>query len=205
MPTSDPTDEQAAREFKTTLREAVQSRERPPIELEWYESLLARIKASGRLLNLAATHSRVLFDHVRKEWNQAQTAEREREEQLNRAKAVPRDLKCLRSPDPGAWSGLGRRKQRCHAFNATGRAYTTRQRVSNPQDPTPVTPVPVFSVDRGTSPPLSVASTPSIPTRPPTPSGLREAAFGCVGLLASASGVNAYGHNTPHPMPRQPV
>ncbi|QRW10097.1 hypothetical protein RhiLY_09096 [Ceratobasidium sp. AG-Ba] len=53
--------------------------------------------------------------------------------------------------------------------------------------------------------PSSPLLAPDVPTRPPTPDGLREAAFSCIGLLASASGVNAYGHNTPCPMPIPPA
>ncbi|KAG8786206.1 hypothetical protein FRC12_016822 [Ceratobasidium sp. 428] len=51
----------------------------------------------------------------------------------------------------------------------------------------------------------STSSMPDMPTRPPIPEGLCKAAFGCVGLSASASGVNMYGHNSPYPMPPAPV
>ncbi|KAF8594510.1 hypothetical protein BDV93DRAFT_515732 [Ceratobasidium sp. AG-I] len=52
--------------------------------------------------------------------------------------------------------------------------------------------------------PPSAPATPEVVSCPPTPEGLHDAAFPCLGLLASASGVNGYGHNTPRPLPRQP-
>ncbi|KAG9079951.1 hypothetical protein FRC06_007263 [Ceratobasidium sp. 370] len=94
-----------------------------------------------------------------------------------------------------AWNGLGRRKKRCRTFESVGRAFNTRQRVAETTHTPKSAPVDVQALH---------TSLPAAPTRPPTPPGLREAVFSCVGLLASASGVNAYGHNTPCPMPPPP-
>ncbi|KAG9091649.1 hypothetical protein FS749_016371, partial [Ceratobasidium sp. UAMH 11750] len=115
---------------------------------------------------------------------------------LARAKTQPRNLECLRAPDPAAWNGLGRRKRRSRAFEEIGHAFNTRQRLAGIPPPVQSTPVDIQTLH--TSPP-------AVPSRPATPPGLREAVFGCVGLLASASGVNAYGHNTPYPMPPLPT
>ncbi|KAG8723844.1 hypothetical protein FRC09_001546 [Ceratobasidium sp. 395] len=57
------------------------------------------------------------------------------DERLAHAKTKPRDLDCLRAPDPAAWNGLGRRKKRCRNFEAIGRAYQTRQRPCEQLDP----------------------------------------------------------------------
>ncbi|QRV83910.1 hypothetical protein RhiJN_11926 [Ceratobasidium sp. AG-Ba] len=174
MPAADPADQEAARALESALRAAVQGRERSPVELQW---------------------------------NRAQEGERERKKRLTRAKALPRDIECLRAPDPKAWNGLGRRKNRCRTFEAIGRAYTARQRTSPtlPSSPTSQQPPVVTCLSVDVEPPSSpLLGMPDAPTRPPTPKGLREAAFSCVGLLASALGVNPYGHNTPCPMPPPP-
>ncbi|KAG8747477.1 hypothetical protein FRC12_014056 [Ceratobasidium sp. 428] len=92
----------------------------------------------------------------------------------------PRDLSCL-TGGGNAWAGIGRRKKRCRAFCAIGRAYVRHQSVSSPS------PAPVFTVD-----------TPSHPyPRPATPPGLRESLYSCVGLLPVANGPATYGLNTP--------
>ncbi|KAG9073644.1 hypothetical protein FS749_014838 [Ceratobasidium sp. UAMH 11750] len=196
MPAEDPADQQAARDFESSLREAVAQLERPPIELNWFSALPKRVRRSARLLKVAEADARVLLEHVRADWVKTRQAEREQAERLARAKALPRDLECLRAPDPAAWNGLGRRKKRCRAFEGVGRAFNTRQRAAGTTSPAQQTLVDIQTVQTS---PLTV------PDRPPTPPGLREAAFGCVGLLASASGVNAYGHNTPYPMPPLPT
>ncbi|QRW13996.1 hypothetical protein RhiLY_12995 [Ceratobasidium sp. AG-Ba] len=164
-----------------------------------------RIRRSRRLLDAAVAESLVLLEYVWADWERAQLAEQERKQRLVCAKALPRDLECLRAPDPKAWNGLGRRKNCCRTFEAIGRAYTAGQRHS-PPSPTPEQPpvVACLSVDVE-SPSSPLYGMPDAPTPPPTPEGLREAAFSCVGLLASASGVNAYGHNTPCPMPEPPA
>ncbi|KAG9127561.1 hypothetical protein FRC07_012306 [Ceratobasidium sp. 392] len=192
MPAEDPSDQQAARTIEFALREAVTRPKRLPIELEWFAALPKRIRRSGRLLEAALAKSHVLLDHVRAAWTKACTANREQ---------------CLRAPDPAAWNGLGRRKNRCRAFDAVGRAFTTGQRLSQPEVPGEPRTVPLLSVERVPSPAPSPSPppTPDIPTRPSTPEGLREAAFGCVGLLASASGVNAYGHKHPRYAPPYPT
>ncbi|QRV75352.1 hypothetical protein RhiJN_03367 [Ceratobasidium sp. AG-Ba] len=207
MPAADPADQEAARALESALRAAVQGRERSPVELRWLMALPKRIRRSGRLLDAAVAESLVLLEHIRAEWNRAQEGEREREKRLTRAKALPRDIECLRAPDPKAWNGLGRRKNRCRTFEAIGRAYTARQRTSPtlPSLPTSQQPPVVACLSVDVEPPSSpLLGMPDAPTRPPTPEGLREAAFSCVGLLASASGVNPYGHNTPCPMPPPP-
>ncbi|KAG8794301.1 hypothetical protein FRC12_024962 [Ceratobasidium sp. 428] len=92
----------------------------------------------------------------------------------------PRDLSCL-TGGGNAWAGIGRRKKRCRAFCAIGRAYVRHQSISSPS------PAPVFAVD-----------TPPHPyTRPATPPGLRESLYNCVGLLPIANGPATYGLNTP--------
>ncbi|KAG8792734.1 hypothetical protein FRC12_005027 [Ceratobasidium sp. 428] len=204
MPATDPADQSAARELESALRATINRRERPPVELAWFLALPKRIRRSGQLLETAQAESRVLLEYVRADWVRTQQAERDREERLERAKALPRDLECLRAPEQPAWQGVGRRKQRCRRFNSIGRAFSLRSRLA-PSAPaaSPSNPVSLLSVDVEHSP--SPPSTPGMPTRPPTPEGLRDAAFSCVGLLASASGVNAYGSNTPCPMPPVPA
>ncbi|QRV80836.1 hypothetical protein RhiJN_08851 [Ceratobasidium sp. AG-Ba] len=207
MPAADPVDQEAARTLESALRAAVHRREQPPVELRWFLALPKRIRRSGRLLDAAVAESLVLLQYIRADWDQAQLAEQERKQRLARAKALLRDLECLRAPDPKAWNGLGRRKNRCRTFKAIGRAYTARQRTSPPLPSSPTSKQPpvvaCLSVDVE-SPSSPLLGMPDAPTRPPTPEGLREAAFSCVGLLASASGVNAYGQNTPRPMPAAP-
>ncbi|KAG9126001.1 hypothetical protein FRC07_005273 [Ceratobasidium sp. 392] len=161
MPAADPDDQLAARTLEAELRGAVARRERPPIELDWLSALPKRIRRSARLLEAAQAESRVLLDHVRANWNRARQAEKEREERLARAKALPRDLECLRAPDPTAWNGLGRRKRRCRAFDAIGHAFVTRQRVP---DAAPAPPVP-FST-RPTSVPTAPDPLPARATSP---------------------------------------
>ncbi|KAF8596060.1 hypothetical protein BDV93DRAFT_563714 [Ceratobasidium sp. AG-I] len=205
MPIDDLNDLHAARDLEQALQAAVQRKERPPIELEWLLALPERVRASAARVRGAQVHSRPLLEHVRSTWDAAQRVEREREDRLARAKAQPRDLECLRASDTGAWQGVGRRKQRCRRFTAIGRAFSLHDRLAHPL-PAPGVPagpavVPVLVVEREES--LSPPSTPEV-SRPATPEGLREAAFTCLGLLASASGVNGYGHNTPRPLPRQP-
>ncbi|QRW07927.1 hypothetical protein RhiLY_06926 [Ceratobasidium sp. AG-Ba] len=206
MPAADPADQEAARTLESALRAAVQRREWSPVELRWFMALPKRIRRSRRLLDAAVAESLVLLEYVRADWDRAELAEQERQQRLTRAKAMPRDIECLRAPDPKAWNGLRRRKNRCRTFDAIGRAYTARQRTSPtlPSLPSSEQPpvVACLSVD-ASSPSLPLLA-PDAPTRPPTPEGLREAAFSCVGLLASASGVNVYGQNTPRPMPAPP-
>ncbi|KAG8718859.1 hypothetical protein FRC08_004229 [Ceratobasidium sp. 394] len=195
MPAVDPEDQQATRAIETALWDAVNSHERPPIKLEWFMALPKCTRRSAELIVTAQAEAFVLLDHLRAAWTKARLAEQEWKEQLERARAQPRDLECLRAPDPVAWNGLGRRKKRCRSFEAVGRASNTRQRATSTIPPTQPAPVDVQALHQ---------SSVDVPTRPATPPGLREAAFSCVGLLASASGVNAYGHNSPYPMPPAP-
>ncbi|QRW09658.1 hypothetical protein RhiLY_08657 [Ceratobasidium sp. AG-Ba] len=111
MPAADPVNQEATRTLKSALRAAVHRRERPPVELRWFLALPKRIQRSGRLLDAAVAESLVLLQYIRADWDRAQLAEQEREQRLARAKALPRDLECLRAPDPKAWNGLGRRKK----------------------------------------------------------------------------------------------
>ncbi|KAG9125852.1 hypothetical protein FRC07_005944 [Ceratobasidium sp. 392] len=153
MPGADPNDQLAARRLEAELRAAVTRQERPQIELDWFSALPKRIRRSGQLLTAAQAEAKVLLEHVRASWSQTRRSEQEREEQLVRAKALPRDIKCLCAPDPAAWNGLGRRKRRCRAFDAIGHAFTTRQRASAPLPPPPVP----FSTR-----PTSVSTTPDL-------------------------------------------
>ncbi|KAG8697757.1 hypothetical protein FRC09_007655 [Ceratobasidium sp. 395] len=140
MPANDPADQQAARSLELTLREAVTRLDRPAIELEWFMALPKRVRRSAQLIEAAQTESRVLLEYIRSEWTRTRRIEQEREERLEQARAQPRDLSCLRAPDPAAWNGLGRRKKRCRAFEAIGRAYQTRQ---HPHKPVHIIPAPV--------------------------------------------------------------
>ncbi|KAG8732878.1 hypothetical protein FRC12_019050 [Ceratobasidium sp. 428] len=211
MPANDPADQQAARALESSLREAVNRLEQPPVELEWLMALPKRIRRSAQLIEAAQTESRVLLEHVRTEWTRARRIEQEREERLARARAQPRNLECLQPPEAQkAWHGVGRRKERCCRFDAIGRTYSLRNQLTQSQTTGATTnqasKATVLSVEADSPPSTpSVPSTPDVPTRPPTPEGLREAAFDCVGLLALASGINPYGRNSPYPMPPVPT
>ncbi|KAG9073862.1 hypothetical protein FRC06_011104, partial [Ceratobasidium sp. 370] len=102
MPAADPADQQAARAIESSLCEAVTRRERPPVELDWLLALPKRIRRSGKLLEAAQLESRVLLEHVRSAWTKAVSAELKQEARLARSRALPRDLECLRAPDPAA-------------------------------------------------------------------------------------------------------
>ncbi|KAG8774241.1 hypothetical protein FRC12_002096 [Ceratobasidium sp. 428] len=78
------------------------------------------------------------------------------------AQVQPRDLSCLRG-DGNAWGGIGRRKKRCRAFCAIGRAYVCRQSIALPA----LAAAPVFTLEHE----------PEIPPRPDTPPDLREAVW----------------------------
>ncbi|QRV92230.1 hypothetical protein RhiJN_20248 [Ceratobasidium sp. AG-Ba] len=187
MPAADPADQQAARTIESTLREAVQRGERPPVELSWFQALPKRIRRSGRLLETAQNEAQVLIDQLRTEWSRARRIEQERAERLAKAQSLPRNLECLRMPDTKAWNGLGRRKSRCRAFEGVGRAFLARQRLATPNP----APQPVESLE----------TVPNVaPTRPPTPPGLRAALYNTPGLLNSAMTKENYGCNSPIPV-----
>ncbi|KAG8709590.1 hypothetical protein FRC08_018252 [Ceratobasidium sp. 394] len=191
MPAVDPADQQAARVIESSLRETVARRERPPVELDWFLALPKRVRRSGKLVEAALADAQVLLEHVRTAWTKAASGEREREERLARAKAQPRDLECLRAPDPAAWNGLGRRKKRCRAFEVVGRAYNTRHRASAAA-PEPQSPF----VDLHLLHPASCY----VPKRPSTPPGLRDAVRNIPGLVEVARGpadATQYGFPTP--------
>ncbi|QRV95022.1 hypothetical protein RhiJN_23040 [Ceratobasidium sp. AG-Ba] len=187
MPAADPADQQAARVIESTLRDAVQRSERPPIELVWFLALPKRIRRSGRLLEAAQAEAKVLVDRLRADWDRERQCEQEREARLTKAKAMPRDLECLRAPDPKAWNGLGRRKTRCRKFEGIGRLYTARQRAATSILP----PQPVESLESESHLP---------PTRPPTPPGLRIAIYNTPELLSSVMTEENYGTNSPAPV-----
>ncbi|KAG8713697.1 hypothetical protein FRC09_018437 [Ceratobasidium sp. 395] len=198
MPATDPADQSAAREIESSLRAAVQRCEQPPIKL-----------ACGKLLETAQAESRVLLEHIRADWAQTQQADCECEERLTRAKTLPRNLDCLCAPDPKAWNGLGRRKKRCQTFEAVGRAFVSRQRVPEPvQLPRPIQSLdPVHSnptACRRTSCAVQTDADP-VPTRPPTPDGLRDAVRKSSLLVATASGPATYGLTTPEDCAPSPV
>ncbi|KAG9121023.1 hypothetical protein FRC07_003193 [Ceratobasidium sp. 392] len=159
MPAADPDDQLAARTLEAELRNAVARRERPQIEVDWFVALPKRIRRSARLLEAAQAEAKVLLDHVRAAWDRLERVEREREERLERAKAQPRSLECLRAPDAAAWNGLGRRKRRCRAFDAIGHAFATRRRVSDavPAPPIPFStrPTPVLAAPNPLPPPAT--------------------------------------------------
>ncbi|KAG8710058.1 hypothetical protein FRC08_017682 [Ceratobasidium sp. 394] len=188
MPAADPADQQAARDFEQSLRYDVFSGRAPQAKLDWFLALPKRVRRSRRLIDEALGPLKAAEERAKEELVRRQTDEFLRNLRLTALRQQPQDLSCLRS-DGAPWAGIGRRKKRCRAFRATGQAYVLHQTLATPSA------APVFTLDHA----------PDIPSRPATPPGLREAAFGCVGLLASASGVNAYGHNTPYPMPPLPT
>ncbi|KAG8683453.1 hypothetical protein FRC08_014276 [Ceratobasidium sp. 394] len=191
MPAVDPIDQKAARDIESSLREGVARRQRPQVELDWLLALPKRIRRSGKLLEAAQAEARVLLEHVRSAWTRATNAECEREERLARAKSQPRDLECLRAPDPAAWNGLGRRKRRCRAFDAVGRAYNIRHRPSDAIPGVPTSPTDVQCLH-----PLAFLA----PNRPPTPPGLRLSMLNAPGLLSKANGpANPADYGLPSP------
>ncbi|QRV79764.1 hypothetical protein RhiJN_07779 [Ceratobasidium sp. AG-Ba] len=142
-------------------------------------TLPKRIRRSAQLIEAAQAESRVLLEHVRAEWNRFRRLEQDCEARLSKAQAQPRDLECLRAPDPAAWHGLGRRKKRCRAFESTGRAYNTRQRLLESTPDTKPAPTDTF---------LLHATSCYIPKRPPTPPELRECIQNVPGLIYTANG-----------------
>ncbi|KAG8714246.1 hypothetical protein FRC08_012171 [Ceratobasidium sp. 394] len=197
MPAANPADQQAARAIEASLREAVTRCERPKVELDWLLALPKRIRRSGKLLEAAQMEARVLLDHVRAAWAKTAAADREREERLTRARALPRDLECLRAPDPTAWNGLGRRKKRCRAFEAVGRAYTTRKQHSPPVPAANSDPVDIFLLH-----PASCHR----PKRPLTPPGLRDEVRNIPNLIYAASGpANPADYGLPTPCTPSPA
>ncbi|KAG8700102.1 hypothetical protein FRC09_006174 [Ceratobasidium sp. 395] len=213
MPADDPADQNAARVSESSLRDTVNRLERPPIELEWFLALPKRVRRSAQLIRAAQTECQVLLEHVRSEWTRARNIERQREERLARTKCQPRDLECLRAPNPAAWNGLGRKKTRGRAFEAIGRAYTTRQQLAQPTAANDTAPAARFaSSDNPADAFLLHPSSCHVPKRPPTPPGLREAMYNVPRLLGQANGTDGcdYGCTTPReltppPSPPPPV
>ncbi|QRW07725.1 hypothetical protein RhiLY_06724 [Ceratobasidium sp. AG-Ba] len=197
MPTTDSTDQQAARTIEKTLRDAVDRKERPPIELQWFTALPKRVRRSAELIEAAQTECRVLLSHVRSEWSKMRQIELEREDRVRKAQAQPRNLEVLRAPEPTAWHGLGRRKKRSRAFESIGRAYNARQRLSesglamNPQ-----------SHDMFLLHPSSC----HVPKRSSTPPGLRDSVRNVPGLIYTANGpANAADYGLPTPASPDPI
>ncbi|QRV96411.1 hypothetical protein RhiJN_24429 [Ceratobasidium sp. AG-Ba] len=191
MPAHDPADQQAARTIKSSLRDAVTRAERPPIELEWFMALPKRVRRSASLIQAAQSDSKVLLDHVQSKWSKARRVEQERAERLNQACKQPRDIECLRAPDPAAWNGLGRRKKRCRTFETTGRAYNTRQKLVLTTSDAHPTPDDVH---------LLHPSSCHVPKRPATPVDLRDSVRNIPGLIYTANGPanpGDYGFPTP--------
>ncbi|QRW07203.1 Retrotransposable element Tf2 protein [Ceratobasidium sp. AG-Ba] len=170
MPATDAVDQQAARAIESRLREAVCQHEQPPVELEWFMALPKRIRRSAQLIEAAQTESWVLLEHVRSEWNRIRCRQKEQEERLAKARTLPRDLECLRAPDPSAWSGLGRCKKRCRTFEAVGRAYQSRQHCTGPTETTPAP-----SLVTPPSPARAVIDIHNLDSYVHTPRPLREA------------------------------
>ncbi|QRV73600.1 hypothetical protein RhiJN_01614 [Ceratobasidium sp. AG-Ba] len=160
MPAADSTDQQAAGAIEASLRDAVNRLERPPVELEWFAALPKRVRRSGKLIQVALVEAKVLLDHVRAEWTRARKNKQEREEQLAKTCARPRDIECLRAPDPAAWNGLGRRKKRCRAFEMVGKAYNTRQQVAKRAPEAAKAPIDVQAVE---SPGFDASTRPNTP------------------------------------------
>ncbi|KAG8725306.1 hypothetical protein FRC09_002668 [Ceratobasidium sp. 395] len=188
MPVNNLADQQAAHVFESTLRIAVQRRERPPLELQWYDALPERVQSSGRLTEFAVVHSLVLLEHIRSAWGRTMDMERERETRLARAKALPRDLECLRAPDPNAWNGLGCKKKRSQAFEAVGRAYNTRRQLVPSSPATDTAPATCPNHLEGTIDAFLLhPSSCHVPKRPATPPDLRESMYNIPGLVYTAN------------------
>ncbi|KAG8716070.1 hypothetical protein FRC09_016072 [Ceratobasidium sp. 395] len=204
MPADDPADQNAARVIESSLRDAVNRLERPPVELEWFLTLPKRVRRSAQLIRAAQTECQVLLEHVRSEWTRARDIQRQREERLARTKSQPRDLECLRAPDPAAWNGLGRKKTRGRAFEAIGRAYNTRRQLTQPIAATNTAPAarPTPSDDPADAFLLHPSSC-HVPKRPLTPPGLREAMYNVPRLLGQANGTDGCDYGCP--TPREPT
>ncbi|QRW09329.1 hypothetical protein RhiLY_08328 [Ceratobasidium sp. AG-Ba] len=194
MPAADSTDQQAARAIEASLRDAVNRLERPPVELEWFSGLPKRVRRSGQLVEAAFVEAKVLLNHIQADWTRARQIEWERKERLAKARAQPRDIDCLRAPDPMAWNGLGRRKKRCRAFEAVGKAYTTRQHISRLAPAASQTRVEVQAVE---SPGFDA------PSRPSSPPGLRQFVRNIPGLMERANSP-ADGRDYGWPSPVEP-
>ncbi|QRW00968.1 hypothetical protein RhiJN_28986 [Ceratobasidium sp. AG-Ba] len=179
MPANDPADQQAARAFESSLRDAVDRLERPPVELRWFSALPKRVRRSLQLIEGAQTDAKVLLEHIRSEWTRTRQIELERGNRLAQARSQPRNIECLRAPDPAAWNGLGRRKKRCRAFEAVGKAYTTRQHVSKLAPAAATSSVDVQAVELPGF---------DAPTRPSTPPSLRDHVRNIPGLIERANG-----------------
>ncbi|QRV83169.1 hypothetical protein RhiJN_11185 [Ceratobasidium sp. AG-Ba] len=179
MPAANPADQQAARAIKSSLRDAVNRLEQPPIELKWFLALPKRVQRSAQLIEAAQSDSRVLLEHVRTEWIQTRRIEQERNERLAQARARPRDIECLQAPDPTAWNGLGRRKKRCRAFESVGRAYNARQQAFKREPVTQPRPIDLQAIDSAGF---------EAPTQPSTPPGLCTSVWNVPGLLDRANG-----------------
>ncbi|QRV95452.1 hypothetical protein RhiJN_23470 [Ceratobasidium sp. AG-Ba] len=197
MPAADPVDQSAAREYKQMLRYYVYSGRAPQSKLDWFQSLPKRVRRSRRLIDEALGPIEAAETRAREALAERQARELELKLRLAAARAQSRDLSCLKG-DGNAWHGIGRRKKRCRVFCAIGRAYVRQTLASSGYSHD----APILAVEAAA--PLSLPPTPDAPTRPVTPEGLREATFSCLGLLATASGINAYGTNTPCPMPPLP-
>ncbi|QRV90625.1 hypothetical protein RhiJN_18643 [Ceratobasidium sp. AG-Ba] len=198
MPAADPADQSTAREYEQMLRYYVYLGRAPQSKLDWFQSLPKRVRHSCRLIDEALGPIEAAETQAREALAERQARELEQTLRLAAARKQPRDLLCLQGPG-NAWHGIGRCKKRRCVFNAIGRAYIRQMLASS----TPSHNAPILTV-KTTAPP-SPPPTHNTPTRPITPEGLCEAAFSCVGLLATVSGINAYGTNTPCPMPPVPT
>ncbi|QRW09668.1 hypothetical protein RhiLY_08667 [Ceratobasidium sp. AG-Ba] len=171
MPAADPVDQRAAR------------------ELDWFEALPKRVRRSRRLIDEALGPIKAAETRAREALAEQRARELEESLRLAAARARPRDLSCLKG-DGKTWNGLGRRKRRCRVFELIGRAYSTRQCVSNAVTPT----------DNLRDTFLLHPSSCYVPKRPPTPLGLRESIRNIPGLIYAAQGpANAADYGVPTP------
>lgn len=203
MPATDAADQADAREYEQMLRYYVYSGRAPQDKLDWFLALPKRVRRSRRLIGEALGPYDEAREREQEDQERRMAAELEETLRLAAIRACPRDLSCLTRGE-AAWGGVGRRKKRCRAFRIIGKAYIRQL------PPAVASLAPVFALDVPVSPSndsstSSPESTPPSSPRPATPDGLREAAFSCVGLLASSAGVNGYGQNTPRPLPQPPT
>ncbi|QRV77123.1 hypothetical protein RhiJN_16097 [Ceratobasidium sp. AG-Ba] len=196
MPAADPDDQRDARAFERSLREDVLAGRTDRSQLDWFVALPKRVRRSLRLIVETAKRdfaqperhstnhpSRSLSANPQLKVPTPSSPSIKVTQQLTPIPPRPRDLSCLKG-DGTAWNGLGRRKKRCRAFCAIGRAYVRQQTVSRSPTPAPV---------------LALEAIPVLPTRPVTPPGLRESVYSSAGLLSIANGPATYGLNTPAP------
>jgi hypothetical protein len=181
MPGQVHTDRDSARQYERMLRhDAAYSANR--WELEWFEAQPLHVQQSWRLLCPARESAECAHQAEQAQRVQRTSTTPSRAERLAAAQVQPRDLSCLHIEGAKAWTGIGRRKRRCRTFWATGHAFASRYHLL---------PAPEVAVVMG-------VEIDDLPTRPPTPEGLRLSLYNSISLLALAAyNDHTYGWTTP--------